>query len=82
MGSIDEIPLGDVRDCFRALRRPTTVDLHDVSVHYRSSDPIHVTDVRLRLDRVSACWPAKAQGVNVNYVWGETPPDHEPAPRR
>lgn len=78
IASIDDIDLNDVVAYHRATQDRPTIDLHDVSVYYGSTEPIHVTDVRIRRDRISAWWPAKAQGVQVNYVWNQSASGDEP----
>lgn len=78
---IDDIALEDVDQFFRAVRPRTTIDLHDVTMYYGANDPIQVEHVRLRLGSISAWWPAKAQGVNVNYVRHPVPPGADPSAR-
>lgn len=65
---IDDLPVADAFDYFAAFRKPATVDLRRVRVHRPGSPPIEVDHVRLTRSRISAWWPLKAQGVEVEYV--------------
>lgn len=67
--SIDEIPVEKTIEYFSALQDQPYIELRDASIRSGAADPIEIKHLRLRVDSVSAWWPLKAQGVNVNYVW-------------
>lgn len=67
---IDEVAPEDVERYYLAMRDRPLLDLRHVRVFTPGSDePFEVSNVRLKVDAVSAWWPLKAQGVNVTYSW-------------
>jgi len=78
VNSIDEIPADDTIPYFAARRDRAFIELWNVSIRSGGAEPIEVTHARFRVDNISAWWPLKAQGIQVNYVFRSEESDSSP----